>query len=630
MVSERGKEIGSAGSGEREGLVAVVFNGCIYNHRELRAELERAGRVFVTDHSDTEVLIHGWREWAREPDVPDGDNAGGSVSEHLEGMFACAIWDRERAHLALLRDPYGQKPLYVRALDEHGSIAFASTPAMLGELAVRREFHVDSVAMLDWVSMGSRDGRTPWLDAWQAAPETNGWLLELQNPCVTRDAPELDFAARVWVALIGYPLLVVVTVILLPIILWKACTDGSSVVPPGRRLTWESGNWKHYAGERTAAALDNFLGRSVRARLEADVPLGCFLSGGIDSSLIAHYAKRVQPDLTTLCMRMPDARYDESEHAAAVARHLGTNHITLDVEPNAAEDVVHLISQLGLPFADSSLLPTYWLCKAARKHVKVALSGDGGDELFMGYGRHAAAKWLPWLRMIAWAWPTSGYDERDPTSRDAKMARLIRAARGRGYTDLVAIFPSELRKKVFRARPAGGGIECTRSRFLGRGEAREFDIEHYLPGDLLRKTDTASMSVGLEVRCPFLDQSVQAFAYGTPIRMLMRGNRPKALLRELAARHLPAGIVNRPKQGFAIPISEWFRTDFGGLRTLLMDVLGSREPFGEVGEALDVDMDAVRAMVSEHMESRRDHGQRLYALMVLGVWARTFAAKRSA
>lgn len=607
MVSERGKEIGSAGSGEREGLVAVVFNGCIYNHRELRAELERAGRVFVTDHSDTEVLIHGWREWAADPEDSEADDFGASVTEHVEGMFAAAIWDRDRARLSLIRDEYGEKPLYVRRLDHCGSFAFCSTAAMPELRVAFPKPQLEKGSAVEWAAMGCSTSRTPWEDVWQIEPDADGWWFDGEPPD-TRTWGERQSAGTV-------AMLVALAAVWSPILLLYLI-----LVAGVKRRTRPS--WRGSIDE-----LDTRLRAAVASRLEADVPLGCFLSGGIDSSLIAHYAKGVRPDLTTLCMRMPDARYDESEHAAAVARHLGTNHITLDVEPKAAEDVVHLITQLGLPFADSSLLPTYWLCKAARRHVKVALSGDGGDELFMGYGRHAAAKWLPWLRMIAWAWPTSRYDERDPTSRDAKMARLIRAARGKGYTDLVAIFPSELRKKVFRARPKGGGIECTRSRFFGRGEAREFDIEHYLPGDLLRKTDTASMSVGLEVRCPFLDQSVQAFAYGTPIRMLMRGNRPKALLRELAARHLPAGIVNRPKQGFAIPISEWFRTDFGGLRTLLMDVLGSREPFGGVGAALDVDMDAVRAMVGEHMEDRRDHGQRLYALMVLGVWVRAYARR---
>lgn len=364
--------------------------------------------------------------------------------------------------------------------------------------------------------------------------------------------------------------------------------------------------------------LGALLSASVAERLEADVPLGCFLSGGIDSSLVAHYAKQHLGRLTTLCVRMPDPRYDESVHAERVAKHLGTDHITLDVEPAAAEDLQLLIGNLGLPLGDSSLLPTYWLCKAARKHVKVALSGDGGDELFCGYERYRAARWLPWLRPIAWAIPLSKYDERDPTSKDAKIARLIRAARGKGYTDLLAIFPSELRRKIFKAR----GRECEKSRFLGRGQARRFDLRHYLPGDLLRKVDTASMTAGVEVRCPFLDNQVVDAALATPIRTLMRGNSPKALLRELAARHLPPEIAARPKQGFAIPVGEWFRTDFGGLKTLLMDTLASSEPFGFAGEALGINMPGVRSMVDEHMAGGRDHGQRLHALLVLAIWSR--------
>jgi asparagine synthase (glutamine-hydrolysing) len=616
MVSERGKPLkGEAGQVRHEGLVAVVFNGCIYNHRELRAELEKAGRVFVTGHSDTEVLIHDWRDWIERVQNDEIGLADG-VIERLDAMCAAAVWDRCRAVLSLVRDRSGEKPLYRRDLDAHGSFAFCSVAGALSELFCGRGLSINAPALADWMAMGWSHFETPIGGVRQLRPGENGWpkdpnasgwtVLGSGCPCAVvllacgAGFLYLFYAAfGIWIAA-GCAGLVAITV------------------------AWDE--WRESARTPPLDVLDKELHDAVTRRLEADVLLGCFLSGGIDSSLIAHYAKQARPDLATLCMRMPDARYDESKHAEAVARHLGTNHITLDVQTSAAEDVVHLIGQLGLPFGDSSLLPTYWLCRAARQHVKVALSGDGGDELFMGYQRHAAAKWLPWLRAVAWAWPVSGgrYDESDPTSRDAKMARLIRAARGKGYTDLLAIFPSELRRKVFRAR----GIECERSRFLGRGQARRFDIEHYLPGDLLRKTDTASMSVGLEVRCPFLDQEVQAFAYGTPIRTLMRGNKPKALLRELAARHLPAEIVNRPKQGFAIPIGEWFRTDFGGLRTLLMDVLGSREPFGVAGEALGVDMDGVRGMVDEHMSGRRDHGQRLYALMVLGVWARQSSKKQ--
>ncbi len=605
MVSERGKEL--PGGGRREGLVAVVFNGCIYNHRELRAELEKAGREFVTDHSDTEVLIHGWREWAREPTKED-NGYGESPTDHLEGMFAAAIWDRERARLAIIRDQFGEKPLYQRFLDKHGSYAFASVAGVLSELTAEEPETIERLAMTDWVAMGWHERTVPQRSVWLIDENTNGWGLDEDLSAWLRG--EVPATQPVWLTMLLCGIGLVPLLVLWE--LWRLC-------------------WRPFRGTRLSGTrrwcdeLEELLSKSVSDRLEADVPVGCFLSGGIDSSLISHYAKQARQDITTLCMRMPDPRYDESRHAELVARHLGTRHITLDVQTSAADDVVRLIGQLGVPFGDSSLLPTYWLCQAAREHVKVALSGDGGDELFMGYRRHAAARWLLALRAVAWAWPTGGYDERDPTSRDAKMARLIRAARGRGYTDLVAIFPSEIRRRIFRSP----GASCDVPRFFLRYAARWFDNHEYLPGDLLRKTDTASMAAGLEVRCPFLDSKVEWHAGTTFIGTLMQGNRPKALLRELAARHLPPEIVNRPKQGFAIPIGEWFRTDFGGLRTLLMDVLNSREPFGEAGSVLDVDTHAVRGMVEEHMECKRDHGQRLYALMVLGVWARGLERNRT-
>jgi asparagine synthase (glutamine-hydrolysing) len=609
MVSERGKPlVGGAGQVGHEGLVAVVFNGCIYNHRELRAELEKAGRVFVTDHSDTEVLIHGWREWAREP-TKANNGYGESPNEYLEGMFAAAIWDRERGRLALIRDEFGEKPLYQRFLDKHGSFAFASVAGVLSELPAEEPETIERFAMVDWAAMGWHERTVPQRSVWLIDENADGWGLDEDLSSWFRGG--VPATQPVWLTMllcgIGLvPFLVLGT-------LWRLL----GLPLRGTRLSRSRG-W--------CDELEGLLSKSVSDRLDADVPVGCFLSGGIDSSLIAHYAKRSRPEITTLCMRMPDPRYDESRHAELVARHLGTRHFTLDVQPSAAEDVIRLIGQLGLPFGDSSLLPTYWLCKAAKEHVKVALSGDGGDELFMGYQRHAAARWLLALRAVAWAWPTSGYDERDPTSRDAKMARMIRAARGRGYTDLVAIFPSEIRRRVFRSP----GASCDVPRFFLRYAARWFDNQDYLPGDLLRKTDTASMAAGLEVRCPFLDSKVEWHAGTTFIGALMLGNKPKALLRELAARHLPAEIVNRPKQGFAIPIGEWFRTDFGGLRALLMDVLGSREPFGVAGDVLGVDMSAVRGMVDEHMSGKRDHGQRLYALMVLGVWARGLQSGKAA
>lgn len=525
-------------SGERpdEGPVAVVFNGCVYNHRALRTDLERAGRRFATDHSDTETLIHAWRESA----------GGADAFDALRSMHAVALWDRASARLVLSRDRFGEKPLFVRRLDDRGSLVFSSVAR--GPLVADAERDIEGLA--DWLALGF-GSRLPWRGV----------------ESVPRMRP----------------------------------------TPPARSDP----------ADLTPDSLDRLIERAVAQRLEADVPLGCFLSGGIDSSLVAHHARRLTGRLTTLCVRMPEAAYDESAHAQRVADHLGTDHVTLDISDNPAEDLVAIVRAVGLPIGDSSILPTYWLCRAARTRVKVALSGDGGDELFCGYERYRAAAWLRPLRGLARLLPAGLLDERNPKRHAAKAARLIRAARGLGYTDLIAAFPAETRRQLFSAR----GDVCERALFGGIDEARRFDLDEYLPEDLLRKVDTASMLAGIEVRCPLLAPEVAAAALRVPVSRHLKGGRTKALLREVAALHLPPETVNRPKQGFAVSFGSWLRNDFGGLRSLLDHLLENPRPLGWVGEALGLRRDALNGVIAEHMRGECDHGQRLFILMTMGIWA---------
>ena len=549
MVSERGRE------GKGEGLVAVVFNGCIYNHRELRRELEGAGHRFVTDHSDTEVLVHGWREW------------GEDLPRRLDGMFALAIWDRERGGVFFARDLAGEKPLYEAVNDRAGVCIFGSTlPAVLrGLLATGfdRAAEVTDLMLGEWVRYGC--GNRP--------PMT--WIREVE-PRGRR--------------------------------IFGAC-GGGAVIDEGEPLPERSAGGVISAGE-----LDDLLSRAVASRLEADVPLGCFLSGGVDSSLIAQYARRAAGRLATFTVAMPDPRYDESRYAEQVARLIGTDHLTLRCEPRPAEDLVALIEQIGLPFGDSSLLPAYWVSRAARQHAAVCLGGDGGDELFGGYERHVINPAFNRFRALLAAAPVLTR-ERHPKSRSAKLARLMRAARHGGYSDLRSIFPVE----VFDRLGLGAGPRRDRGE-RGDDPLRD-DFVKYLPEDLLRKTDAASMAVGLEVRSPLLSRSVVSAALRAPLSCLMPRGKRKGLLRQVARKYLPAEVVDRPKMGFAIPVSEWFRTDYGGMKTLLMDRLRSVEPFGPPSLGIEPDMKFVEKMVEEHMSRRRDHGQRLYMLLVLSIWA---------
>ena len=574
MVSERGRN-------ESEGLVAVVFNGCIYNHRELRNELESEGHHFVTDHSDTEVLIHGWRQWKEK------------LPEHLEGMYAFAVWDRIGAIMLLARDPFGEKPLcaciapddWLENYSQIKTVAFSSEFAALCAIGVRGSHHGwtehESSSVANSVVFGYvNDG----------IPPAESLKIEYRKGATPVIAHE-----------------------------WR---DLSGIA---RRRRMRSREPRQPVA---LADIEQGLDKAVARRLEADVPLGCFLSGGVDSSLVAHFAKQQKPDLMTFSVRMLDARYDESAHAKRVAKHLGTNHTTLAVSMNPAEDLVHLIDILGQPFGDSSILPTYWVSKAARAHVKVALSGDGGDELFLGYERYMAARSLArhwwWLRLL----PAPFMHRAHLKSRWNKLARLIDMARDYPHIRLAAmetIFTqSQTRTLGFDETEISSSIPSdmvsdVASQQRAIDELRHFDLDNYLPNDLLRKVDTASMACALEVRCPFLDRDLARAALAMPIEELIPGGKRKGLLRQIARKYLPDGIVDRPKMGFAVPIGEWFRSDYGGMKTLLLDHLQSTNPFGPI----ELNKKAVQRFIDEHMSSKSDHSHRLFTLLTLSIWAKS-------
>ncbi|MHC4127235.1 MAG: asparagine synthase (glutamine-hydrolyzing) [Planctomycetota bacterium] len=561
------------GRNDAEGLLAIVFNGCIYNHRELRRKLEARGHIFATDHSDTEVLLHGHREWGRR------------LQEQLEGMYAYALWDRNAASLTLARDWFGEKPLYYRMRTDGGgdgvSLLVASSDAA-------------AVASIGMPAPASPEALRAWVAGYLRVGYAGaGRTLSPSGVLVEKVTPSGPFAAG-------------------------QQGDGQAPAP------------QVVDASADPEAVEGLIQRAVARRLEADVPLCCFLSGGVDSSLVACFARKLKPDLRTFCVRMPDTRYDESEHAQRVAEHLGTDHATLDAAPDPAHDLVRLINGLGQPFGDSSILPTYWVSKAAREHVKVALSGDGGDELFVGYERYLAADllarhWRALSRIPRWLLRRT-----HPRSRLHKLGRLGEMARD--YADLgvlatESIFtneqladllgepaPAPLPPPASDAEPAAGA---------GPHEAlaalRRADLGGYLPDDLLCKVDAASMAVALEVRCPFLDRDLADVLAAAPIRRLIPGRRRKGLLRRIARAHLPASAVDRPKMGFAVPIGNWFRTDFGGLRVLLLDHLHSAEPFGPI----HLDRLAIRRLLDEHMSGRRDHSHRLFCLLTLSIWARS-------
>ncbi|HYE60540.1 MAG TPA: asparagine synthase (glutamine-hydrolyzing) [Phycisphaerales bacterium] len=563
MVSERGRP---NLQGPAEGLVAVVFNGCIYNHRELRRELESKGHRFTTDHSDTEVLIHGWREW------------GVGVFQRSDGMFAAAIWDRSAGTLTLARDPFGEKPLYHTA-DRAGFFAFASTYTAVSAALSAAGIPNTTSSVAPWIKFG-----------WNQLPPSTIIREFSQGTQLTAlDSYPLDaFSPGYW----GY--------------IENAVTRDVSVDDA-----------------------DAVLRRAVHSRLEADAPLGVFLSGGIDSALVCAYAREAKPDLTAFTVRMPHPSFDESEAAATTARALNIRHQLLECAPKPAEDLVHAIIQLGLPFGDSSLLPSIWVSRAARQHVKVALSGDGGDELFLGYDRHRVLPAFTRMGRIPQAFRAAAAKritpDDDPKSRRTRLSRLLNAATGGGYRELVAIYPPPFDAQLGVQWGVDGihyGITPMNGKWSSDyGWARRFDLMFYLPYDLMRKSDTASMSVGLEVRAPILAREVAELGIHASFGSLMPGGQRKGLLRAIARKYLPPEIVDRPKQGFAIPIGDWFRTDYGQMKQLLLDHLNAADPWPNIG--LELNRTFVAQMINEHMNHKRDHSQRLYMLLVLSIWSRS-------
>ncbi len=574
--------------------VVVVFNGCIYNHRELRKELEAEGARFRTDHSDTEVLLWGWKRWGRR------------LFERLEGMFALGIWDRGEAQLVWATDRWSEKPVFSadfsRGLAPEAKLprdvmqAWGSTVSALTLLRhelsqgrdLERSVPVGNEVVSQWLRFGcGQHGPTPACQ--QLSMGFQNVFLGGMLTCETRP--------------------------------WDSASYGGK-----RRRSRDLGETE----------LDSLLRDAVHTRLDADVPLGVFLSGGVDSAIVLKYASEVKRDVQAFTVRMPVGALDESHAAGETARHLGVQHHILECEQDCANDLVSIIEQAGQPFADSSLLPTLWLCRAARKHIRVALGGEGGDELFVGYRRqqvmphlHALDVLPQWMRTAASGLLPVGVNRPGLNS----VARFVNALANDGYDDLLSIFPqSELLRLCNQKRDQNEPIFIEPRHEPGSHDyefarLRDYQVDQwsYLPSDLLRKADIASMAVPLEVRLPFLDSRVTAAARSATRESLLLNGQRKGLLRAVARKYLPASIVDRPKMGFAIPLADWFRSDFGSLRTLLGDlVINAQDPFPADILGCELNRTFIRELFDQHMSGKRDHAQRLYALLVMAIWCRWY------
>jgi asparagine synthase (glutamine-hydrolysing) len=557
-----------------DGSVAVVLNGEIYNFRELRARLERAGHRFATA-SDTEVIVHLYEE------------EGLDCVRSLQGMFGLALWDSKRRRLLLARDRVGKKPLFYALRD--GALSFASE---LGALVQDGEI--------------SRELDHEALDA---------------------------YLALRW---IPAPLSIYGAVRKLP----PACTlvleDGEAEIERYWRLDY--GATAPPRDEREVAAeLREQLRAAVRRRMVADVPLGAFLSGGIDSAaVVAAMAAESSRPIRTFSIGFGEKRYDELPLARLVAERFGTEHEELVVEPDAVEILPKIVRHYGEPFADSSAIPSFHLAEMARRHVTVALNGDGGDESFGGYSRYAAglalarAAKLP--RSLRRGLAGAGRRLRPDGRIESRRSRLLRLAAaleldapGRHAAYLVQLRRSEraeLYSAPLRERLGAGAAEQAIAQRWEQSRAADpldrmldVDVALYLPDDLLAKVDVATMAHSLEARSPLLDPELMQFAAALPARYKVRGGEKKIALRAALRGWVPDPVLDAPKQGFVVPLAEWLR---GDLKDLAYETL--LDP-GALDRGL-FEPAAVRTLLDRHAFGLEDRSQQIWTLLVLEHWLR--------
>ena len=505
---EGGRQPAASESGD----VVAVFNGELYNFRELRAELGARGHV-VPGTGDTQVIPHLYEEH------------GPRFVERLSGMFAIALWDRSRDRLVLARDRVGKKPLLWTRLPD-GSLAFASElKALLTLAGLRRE--LDRAALDAYLALQYVPGdRTALEGIHKLAP---GHVLVAE-----RDAERVE---RFW-------------------------------RPEPNEADLTEQEWLERVRETVRAA--------VERRLVADVPLGALLSGGVDSSIVvALMAQASARPVRTFTVGFPDARYDERAFARKLAERYATDHVEIEVEPDVSATLPRLAEALDEPLGDEAALPLYVVCEHARQHVTVALTGDGGDEAFGGYERYAAhelAARVPrrLARAAGRVLRSPGREPRSPRLRAARFFDAASAPPTERYARLVEVFAASQRAALWTqdARPTVELLGTRREK--GITGLQLLDLETYLPGDLLPKADLTSMAHSLELRSPFLDHDVVELGLALPDRLKLRGRTGKIALRRAFARDLPAEITRRTKRGFGVPLARWFR---GELRPLAYDTL---------------------------------------------------------
>lgn len=563
-----------------------MFGRCVLGHQRLKViDLDTGYQPVANEAGDVVAVFNGeaynfaaLREELRGHEIRGtGDTpilphlyeeSGPLFAERLDGMFALALWDASRGRLVLARDRLGKKPLLYTRLPD-GTLAFASELKALLRLPGLVRV-VDPAALDAYLALQYVPGDGTALLGVRKVPPGHVLVVEGESERLER--------------------------------YWELTPTASSA---------SDEEWLERVRTEVAEA--------VRKRLVADVPLGALLSGGIDSSIVvALMAQASSEPVRTFTVGFEDERYDERAYARAVAERYGTVHEELEIVNDVAGTLSRLAATYDEPFGDEAALPTFLIAEQARRHVTVALAGDGGDEAFAGYERyiaHGLAQRVPGtaartgaaaVRLV----PSARREPRSTLFRAARFLDVAATPPEERYARLMEVFPLELRRELWldprhaaavRLRPRGGGI----------GSLQALDVATYLPGDLLLKADLASMAHSLELRSPFLDHAVVALGVALPDRLKVHGREGKVALRRAFARDVPAQIAERGKTGFGVPLGRWFRED---LRELARDVLATDRGWFRA--------ETVSRLLDEHERGRADHGHRLWCLLMLELWVR--------
>ncbi|AEH44589.1 asparagine synthase (glutamine-hydrolyzing) [Thermodesulfatator indicus DSM 15286] len=555
--------------------LTVVFNGEIYNFLGLRKELEALGHKFET-RSDTEVILKAYREW------------GPDCVERLSGMFAFALWDAAKRRLVLARDRLGKKPLYYTVKGQH--LAFASEiKALLPELDKKT---LDPEALDCYFSFGFVPSPKSIFYGIKKLPPAHVAVFS-ENGLSLKRYWEIKFSPR------------------------------------------------PYTLDDALEEFFTLFEKAVSIRLISDVPLGAFLSGGIDSPLVvAQMTRLLDRPVLTNSIGFDDEKTSELPLAREIARHLGTDHREYLVKPEAAEILPGLIYHLDEPLADSSALPTYYVCQMARQNVTVALSGDGGDESFGGY----TFRYLPHLfesrlrkriplplrstffRLLGSLYPRASWLPKPLRLKTIFQNLAVSDVRA-FYQDLVWL-PVDIREEIYSAQfkkelDGASPFEWIYPLYQQVKEldpmsrAQFVDLNFYLPEDVLVKVDRMSMAVALEVRSPLLDYQLVEFAGKLPLKLKVRGNTGKILLREALKKFLPEGLISKPKRGFAVPEAKWLR---GELKPFLEEALAANDSF--IWQYLS--REKVKVLWQKHLSGRFNLGVFFWGLMILRLWEKEF------